>query len=541
MSKKSGGKGGSAKGGATKGATKRDQEKQKDIRLTNLIAAKSVSDAIRTSLGPKGMDKMITDSAGDVTITNDGATILSKMEVQHPAAKMLIELSKSQDIECGDGTTSVCVMAGSLLNKAEELLEKGIHPILLSESWKIACDMAVKVLKDMSIPISLTDRDILIKNAITSLSSKVVSQYSDTLAPIAVDSVLKVIDVNTATNVDLREIKVVTKLGDSVEDTQLIDGLVLPQESSKGAGGPSIVEDARIALVQFQISPPKTDMEASVVVGNDMEVDRIAREEKKYILGIIKHIIKSKCNVILVQKSILRDAVNILASHYLAKKKIMVVTDIERDDMPFIAKSLGCKPVAHPTHLSQDKLGYAKLCEEIYTPGGRVIKITGVKNPGKTVSVFVRGSNQLVLSEAERSLHDALCVVRSIVKEKHMICGGGAPEAELFVKLIEQVNADKTLTGIQSYCIKAFAEALEVIPYTLAENAGLNPIKIVTKLISKHKSGDKNAGIDIKRGDIGDMKAINVIQPLLVNVSSINLATEFVRMILKIDDIVQTR
>jgi len=475
-----------------------------------------------------------------VIITNDGATILSRMEVQHPAAKMLVELSKSQDIEAGDGTTSVCVIAGSLLEKAEELLEKGIHPVALSDAWKLAAQESCRLLRAMSYPVKLSDRDQLIKSAVTSLSSKVVSQYSGILAPLAVDSVLQIIeDEKTVDNVDLREIRVVTRLGDTIEDTELINGLVFNQEASKGAGGPTRIENPRIALIQFQISPPKTDMENQLVVGNHAEIDRIARDEKKYILNIIKKILKCKVNILLIQKSILRDAVNILGSHYLAKKGIMVIKDIERDEMSFIARSLGCKPVASVDHLTEDKLGTAKLAEEIYTPGGRIVKITGVANPGKTVSVLIRGSNNLVLEEAERSLHDALCVVRALVKERFLIPGGGAAETHLSVELAKYAER---LGGLQSYCVRAFADALDVIPYTLAENAGLNPIRIVTKLRKKHTEPEgRNFGIDIKKGAVGDMWSAGVIQPLLVNISAINLATEFVRMILKVDDIIQTR
>merc|ERR1719412_2272749 len=485
------------------------------------------------------MDKMITDAGGDVIITNDGATILTRMEVQHPAAKMLVELSKSQDIEAGDGTTSVCVIAGSLLERAEDLLEKGIHPVALSDAWELAAAESCRILRSMSYPVKLSDRDQLIKSAVTSLSSKVVSQYSGILAPLAVDSVMSVIDAKTATNVDLKEVRVVTRLGDTIENTELIDGLVFNQEASKGAGGPTRIDNPKIALIQFQISPPKTDMENQLVVGNREEIDRIARDEKKYILNIIKKILKCKVNVLLIQKSILRDAVNILGSHYLAKKGIMVIKDVERDEMSFIARSLGCRPVASPDHLTEDKLGTAALAEEVFTAGGRIVKITGVANPGATVSVLIRGSNNLVLEEADRSLHDALCVVRALVKERRLIPGGGAPETQLSVLLSEYAE---TLGGAQSYCVRAFADALDVIPYTLAENAGLNPIRIVTKLRKQHTEAEgKNFGIDIKKGGVSDMWKAGVIQPLLVNISTINLAAEFVRMILKVDDIIQTR
>jgi len=520
------------------GDTKQEKEKQKDVRLTNLIAARGVADAVRTSLGPKGMDKMITAPGGNVVITNDGATILSKMEVQHPAAKMLVDLSKSQDIEAGDGTTTVCVIAGALLEKAEELLEKGIHPVALADAWKLAAAQCFSILRDIALPVDLSDRDSLIKLAITALSSKVVSQYSHVLAPIAVDAVLKVIDPKTSINVDLGDIRVLTRLGETVEETQLIDGVVFNQEASKGAGGPSRIENCKIALIQFHISPPRPDMDNELVIGNQEEVDRVARDEKKYTLDIIKKIVKSGCNVVLLQRSILRDAISVLGSHYLAKRGILVVRDIERVEMPFIAKALGCKQVSSADLLTKDKLGEAKLAEEISTPGGRVVKITGVKNPGKTVSILVRGSNNLICEEAERSIHDALCVVRCLVKQRFMLPGGGAPEAQLSVRLADYANS---LGGLQSYCVRAFADALEVVPYTLAENAGLNPIEIVTKLRAAHAKGEKAAGIDIKKGDVSDMLQGDVIQPLLVTTSAINLATEFVRMLLKVDDIVQLR
>lgn len=531
----------SALGGfGTGGDGARSSEKTKDIRLSNLLAARGVADAIRTSLGPKGMDKMITDGSGDTTITNDGATILSKMEVQHPAAKMLVELSKSQDIEAGDGTTSVCVIAGALLQKAEELLEKGIHPGAIADSFKLAAKKSVEMLKAISKPVDMADREAMIQAAVTSLSSKVVSQHSDVLAPIAVDAVTKVLDdPASATNVDLNRVRVISRLGDQIEDTELIDGLVFKQEASKGAGGPSSVEGARVALIQFCISPPKTDMEFKLSVGDQAEIEKIAKDEKKYILNIVKKILKAKINVLLIQKSILRDAINILGSHYLAKKGVMVIRDIDRDEMQFIAESLGCKPIAHPDHITPEKLGHADLAEEMYTAGGRVMKITGVKNPGNTVSVLVRGSNQLVLEEAERSLHDALCVVRALIKEKHMIAGGAAPETELSVALAKYATTE--LSGVESYCVSAFSEALEVIPYTLAENAGLNPIEIVTALRAAHVKGEKFAGIDVKKGAVADMWESKVIQPLLVSTSALNLATEYVRVLLKVDDMIMCR
>merc|ERR1719483_1757051 len=484
------------------------------------------------------MDKMIEQSNGQVLITNDGATMLDKMDVAHPAAKMLVELSKSQDIEAGDGTTSVVVLTGALLERAQVLLDMGVHPSILAESWKRAGKQAITFLEGMAVPVDMSDREALVKAAVTSLNSKVVSQYSDILAPIAVEAVMRVIDPETAVNVDLRDVKVLTKIGKTVEATELIEGLIFDKGVRHNADGPTYIENAKIGLIQFQLSAPKTDTEHNIIVKNNAQIDRLAREEKKYILKMIKKIAKTGCNVLLIQKSILRDAVNVLSLHYLARKGIMVVTDIERTDIEFISKSLGCKPVSHVDHFTAEKLGSANLAQECSTPGGKLVKITGVQNPGQTVSILVRGSNQLVLKEAERSIHDALCVVRCLIKKRFLVPGGGAPETEISLRLAEWAA---TIGGLDSYCINAFAEAMEVIPYTLAENAGINPIKIVTELRRQHAAGNKFAGINVKKGRITDIWQENVIQPLLVSTSALTLATECVRMLLKIDDICAAR
>ncbi|KXJ25757.1 T-complex protein 1 subunit delta isoform X2 [Exaiptasia diaphana] len=516
----------------------KDKEKPTEIRMTNITAAKAVADAVRTSLGPKGMDKMIQAGNGDVTITNDGATILKQMQVLHPAARMLVELSKAQDIEAGDGTTTVVVIAGSLLNAVAKLLEKGIHPTSISESFEKASLKAVEILTNMSTPLCLTDRDSLLKSATTALNSKVVSQYSSLLAPISVDAVMKVIDPTVADNVDLRDIRIIKKLGGTVDDTELVEGLVLEQKISHLAGGISQVEKAKIGLIQFCISPPKTNMENQVIVSDYTQMDRVLREERQYILEICKKVKKAGCNVLLIQKSILRDAVNDLALHFLNKMKILVVRDIERDEIEFICKSIGCKPIASLDHFTPEMLASAELVEEVPVGTSKVVKITGVANPGKTVSILVRGSNKLVLEEADRSIHDALCVIRCLVKKKALIAGGGAPEIEVALQLAQYAQ---TLTSTDAYCVRAFAEALEIIPYTLAENAGLNSISTVTELRNKHSQGEVAAGINVRKGTITNILEESVLQPLLVSTSAIQLAAETVRSILKIDDIVNVR
>ncbi|XP_009587257.1 T-complex protein 1 subunit delta [Nicotiana tabacum] len=516
-----------------------DNKRKDDIRMANIAAAQAVANAVRTSLGPKGMDKMISTANGEVIITNDGATILNKMEVLQPAAKFLVELSKSQDVVAGDGTTTVVVIAGALLKQCLSLLSAGIHPTVISDSLHKVSTKAVEVLTAMAIPLELTDRDSLVKSASTALNSKVVSQYSTLLAPLAVDSVLSVVDPAKPEVVDLRDIKIVKKLGGTVDDTELVKGLVFDKKVSHASGGLTRVEKAKIAVIQFQISPPKTDIEQSIVVSDYTQMDRILKEERNYILGMIKKIKATGCNVLLIQKSILRDAVTELSLHYLAKAKIMVIKDVERDEIEFITKTLNCLPIANIDHFRAEKLGFADLVEEISLgDGGKIVKITGIQDMGRTTSVLVRGSNQLVLDEAERSLHDALCVVRCLVSKRFLIAGGGAPEIELS----RQLGAwAKVLQGMEGYCVRSFAEALEVVPYTLAENAGLNPIAIVTELRNRHAQGEINTGINVRKGQITNILEENVVQPLLVSTSAISLATECVRMILKIDDIVTVR
>lgn len=485
---------------------------------------------------------MIQFPKGHPIITNDGNTMLKSMSVMHPAAKMLVDLSAAQDVEAGDGTTSVVVIAGSLLGAADRLLSKGIHPTVISEAFQRAAGAAVKILHNMSQPISLSDRTTMLQTAATSLSSKIVSQHSGLLAPMAVDAVLKTIDPKTADNVDLRNIRIIKKVGGTIDDSEMIDGLVLNQTVIKGSGGPTRIEKARIGLIQFQLSPPKPDMENQIVVNDYRQMDKILKEERQYLLNMTKKIAKAKCNVLLIQKSILRDAVNDLSLHFLSRLKILVIKEIERDEVEFLCKSLGCKPIANVDSFTEDKLGNADLVEEVSSSGARYVKLTGIRSASshnQTVSIVARGSNQLVLDEAERSLHDALCVVRCLVKKKALIAGGGAPEIEIAQQLAKQA---RELTGTEAICWKAFADAMEVIPTTLAENAGLNSIKVVTDLRHRHELGEKNAGVSVRSGGVkSNIADEKVLQPLLVSTSAIELAAETVKMILRIDDIALSR
>ena len=453
----------------------------------NIEAAKAVADAIRTSLGPRGADKMVAQADGHVIITNDGATILNKMTVEQPAAKMLVELAKSQDVVAGDGTTSVTVLCGALLQKSLELLERGVHPTVISDAFNASVAYALEILEAAAVPVAADDREALVRAAGTSLSSKVVHQYSDLLAPMAADCIRAVCDPARPEATDLaNDVRIVAKVGGTIDDSELVEGLVLDQRAARAAGGPTRVEGARIALVQFQVSPPKSDIENSVVISDYAQMDRVLKEERNYILQMVKKIRAAGVNVLLIQKSILRDAVTDLSLHYLAKAKIMVVRDIEREDVEFISKTLGCQPIAHVDGLRADKLGRAALVEEVAVGAGRVVKVTGVAERGRTATVLLRGSNNLVLEEAERSLHDALCVVRCLVQKRFLVPGGAAPEVEMAVRLAEWAQ---TRQGMESVCARAYAEALEIIPETLAENAGLNAIEVTTELRRLHAEG----------------------------------------------------
>ncbi|KAH9035332.1 T-complex protein 1 [Lactarius pseudohatsudake] len=542
---------------STSGSNKtfNDRGKPMEVRMSNLVAAKAISDAVRTSLGPRGMDKMIQTSKGEVVVTNDGATILKSIQALHPASKMLVDLSAAQDVEAGDGTTSVVVLAGSLLGAAEKMLQKGIHPTIIAESFLRASTKAVEFLTEIATPIDLNDRATLLRAASTSLNSKARSEFCyflqqcltksarsslnirPILAPIAVSAVTRLV-TPTSENVDLRDIRIVKKVGGTIEDTELIDGVVLNQNVVVAAGGPTRIEKAKIGLIQFHLSAPKPDMDNTVVINDYRQMDKVIKEGRTYLLNICKKIKKSGCNVLLIQKSILRDAVDDTSLTFLKRLNILAVKDVERDEIDFLTKSLGCKPVADIEAFTEDKLGYADLVEETNNDGTKVVKITGVKNRGRTVSILAMSSNQLVLDECERSIHDALCVVRCLVKKRALIGGGGAPEIHVSRMLSQYAQG---LTGMEAYCFQAYADALEVIPTTLAENAGLNPIAIVTELRNRHALGERNAGINVRKGQISNILEEDVVQPLLVSTSAIELSTETVTLLLKIDDYVQAR
>ena len=518
------------------GSSFNPKDKPVQVRASNIAAAKAVADVVKTSLGPRGMDKMIQNAKGEIIVTNDGATILKNLQVLHPAARMMVELSEAQDQAVGDGTTSVVVIAGSLLSAAEKALEKNIHPTTISESFMLAVEKASEYVEAMGQPVDVTSKDSLVKCAITALSSKVVSSSGLHIASISAQAIQT---INSGGNVDINEIRVIPRLGGTVEDMRLLDGLVLKQSVQKNAGGPVRIEKARIAMVQFQISPPKTDMESNIIVSDYQQMDRILKEERAYILEICKKIKKTGCNVLLIQKSILRDAVSDMARHYLSKLKVMLIEDIERDEVEFLCKMLGCRPIADIECFTEDRLASADLVDEVEDDGAAYTQISGISSSSsKAVSIIVRGANQVVLDEAERSLHDALCALRCLIRRPLMIVGGGAAEIEISVKLSQY---SQTISGATSFCLNAYAEAFETIPVILAENAGLGPIPVLADLTKYHARGEFNFGISVRRAAVSDMKEEGILQPAIVTLSALQLATETVSMILKIDDIVESR
>jgi T-complex protein 1 subunit delta len=512
-------------------------EKKKNFQYSNFIIAKAISDSIRTSLGPLGMDKAII-SEDEILITNDGATILENSQFDHPAAKMLVNISKAQDNEAGDGTTTVVVLCGAFLGACLNLLKKGLNQIKILDSFRFSLKKTEEILISISFPIDLNKKETLYDAAFSALESKVVSSHSYILAPIAVEAALKLIDKEISYDLDLNNIKILKKIGGVIEQTELLEGLGIDYPVVKSFGGPVKIIDAKIAVIQFCLSLPTTDTEHIVVIENYSSMDRILREEKEYIIGICRKIRSSGCNVLLIQKSILREAISTICLQILAQMKIMVIRDIEREEINYIANSLGCIPIVDIESFSEEKFGKAGIVEEKSFFSEKITNFREIKYQyNKTVSILIRASNPMLLDEADRSFHDALCVIRSLIRRRYLIGGGGSAEMEVSCLLR---NFSKSLTGINPYCLTAFANSLEVIPYTLAENAGMQPIEAISLLKMHHYNGKKTMGINIRKNIISDTLKDNIVIPLLVITSAINISVEFVVQLLKIDGLIES-
>ncbi len=501
----------------------------REAQRANITAAKVVAETVKSSLGPKGMDKMLVDGLGDVTITSDGATVLKEMDIQHPAAKMMVEVAKTTDDEVGDGTTSVVVFAGALLEKAEDLINKNIHPTIIVDGYRAAADKTLTSLRDLAIPVEPTDRGMLKKAAMTSMGSKLVREYRDYLADLAVDAILKVAQKEGREyKVDLDDIKVEKKAGESLLATRVVDGIAIDKEVVH-SGMPKRVQNAQIALINTPLEVEKTEFTAKISIENPEAMQAFLDEEERMLRSMVDQITKAGANVVLCQKGI-----DDVAQHFLAKEGVLGVRRATQSSMEKLAKATGAKIVINLDDLTTSDLGHAKLVEERKVGEDEWIFVEGCKNP-KAVTLLVRGGTEKVVDEAERSIHDALCVVRDIVQAPHVVAGGGAPELEVSSQVRKWAES---LSGKEQLAALAYAEALEVIPTTLAENTGLDPIDVLVDLRARHEKGEGWAGVDVVNGKVGDMTSLDIYEPLAVKEQIVKSASEAASMILRIDDVI---
>jgi len=505
----------------------------REAQKNNIMAAKIVAEAVKSTLGPCGMDKMLVTSFGDVAITNDGATILKELDVQHPAAKMLVEVAKAQDNEVGDGTTTAVILAGELLSKAEGLLDKNVHPIIIIEGYKKASDKAQEILERIAIPISINDDKTLRIVAVTSLASKGINVAEDHFAKIIVEAVKQVAEeVNGKITADIDLIKVVKKHGKSLDETELVKGMVIDKEVASSQM-PKYVENAKIALLSEKLEIEKTEFDAKINIESPEQMQLFLDEEERMLKEMADAISKAGANVVFCEKGI-----DDMALHFLSKKGVMAIKSVSSSDMEKLARATGGKILASVKDLSADVLGKSKIVEEVKIGDDKLLYVRECKNP-KAVTIVIRGASSHLIDEAERSLHDGLSVVRNAVEDGKIVAGGGAPEEEIAKNL--RSYAAK-VGGREQLAVEAFAEAVEAIPLTLAENAGLDPIDIMVALRAKHEDPEnKYFGIEVTTGKIKNMLELQVLEPLRVKQQVIKSATEAANMILKIDDLIAVK
>ncbi len=514
-----------------KEGTKR--ERGKGAQFNNISAARAIADSVRSTLGPRGMDKMLVDSMGDVVITNDGVTILKEIDVEHPAAKMLVEVAKTQDDECGDGTTTAVILAGELLKKAEALIEQNVHPTVISGGYRMAAQRARELLEGLAISVTPDKKDILTDIARTAMISKSVSASRDLLAKVAVGAVSAVAEKKDggAWIVDDDNIQVVKKQGGSMDDTQMIAGIIVDKEAVH-AGMPKRIEKAKIALVDSAMEVKKTEIDAKIEITDPSQLHAFLDEEENMLKKMVETVKKSGANVLFCQKGI-----DDLAQHYLAKSGVYAVRRVKKSDMEKLSKATGANLVTKLDDLKASDLGMANLVEEQKIADDKMTFVTGCKNP-KAVSILIRGGTEHVIDEIDRSLNDAISVVSVAVEDGKLVTGGGSTATELALKLRDYAAS---IGGREQIAIDAFASALEVVPTALAENAGLDPIDVLIELRKAHKAGKKNAGVNVFTGKITDMKKEKVLEPLRVGKQGISSATDAAVMILRIDDVIASK
>ena len=515
-----------------KEGTKRDSGRR--ATHNNIAAAKAIAEAVRSTLGPKGMDKMLVDSMGDVVITNDGVTILKEVEVEHPAAKMVVEIAKTQDSECGDGTTTAVILAGELLKNAEELLEKGVHPTAISNGYRRAAGESLKLLEKIARPISKNDTSTLKAIAITSMTGKSSETNADFLADLTVKSIKMVSESSgKQVSIDRDNIKIQKKQGVSISDTELVSGIIMDKEPVH-TGMPTKVSKAKVALIDTPLEIKKTEIESKIQINDPSQIQAFLDQEEASIKKMVDQINKTKANVLICQKGI-----DDLAQHYLAKYGIMAIRRAKKSDIEALAKATGGRVVSNLEAISSNDLGFAGLVEVRKIGDDDMTFVTDCKNP-KAVSILVRGGSEHVIDEIERNLADAIGVVALVVKDGKIVTGGGAVEIELALKLRKYAPR---VGGREQMAFESFANAVEVVPSTLAENAGLDVIDTLMGLRKAHTQKGRNphAGLDAYSGKVVNMKSRNVVEPLRVKTQALSSATDVATMILRIDDVIASK
>ena len=509
------------------------REKGKDAQFNNIAAARAISDAVRSSLGPRGMDKMLVDSMGDVVITNDGVTILKEMDVQHPAAKMLVEVAKTQDAEVGDGTTTSVILAGELLKKATDLIDANVHPTIIASGYRLANDKAQQVLNDVAMKVTLDDTETLKLIAQAAMNSKQVNNAKEYFSDMIVDAVRTVVDKDKEGNnvVDLKNIQTVKKAGAKMEESYIVKGLIIDKEPVQ-PNMPKIVNEAKIALIDAAFEVKKTEIDAKIQITDPSQLAGFIAEEEKMLKDMVMKVKNSGANVVFCQKGI-----DDLAQHFFAKEGIYACRRVKKSDMERLGRSTGANIVNKIAEIDASDLGYAETVELKKVEDEEMTFITGVKDP-KTVSVLVRGGTNHVADEVERSLVDAWSVVKVSIEDGMIVTGGGSTAMELAMGVRDYAAS---VGGREQIAIEAFASAMEIIPTTLAENAGLDPINMVIEMRKQHKAGKKYAGINPFTGKVEDMMDLNVIEPIRIGQQAISSATDAAVMILRIDDVIASK
>ncbi|HID27700.1 MAG TPA: thermosome subunit [Methanosarcinales archaeon] len=503
----------------------------REAQSNNIMAAKAVANAVRTTLGPKGMDKMLVDSLGDIVITNDGATILKEMDIEHPAAKMVVEVAKTQDDEVGDGTTTAAVLAGELLKNAEDLLDQEVHPTIIASGYRMAADKANEILKTFAIKVDPNNEDSLKKIAITAMTGKGAETAREHLAELAVTAVKSVVEEKDGKKeVDIDNIKVEKRVGGGIEDSEIIRGMIIDKERVH-PNMPTKVKNAKIALLSAAIEFKKTEVDAEIQITSPDQLQSFLDQEERMLKEMVDKVTKSGANVVFCQKGI-----DDMAQHYLAKAGVLAARRIKKSDMEKLARATGGNIITSLEEIKEADLGKAGLVEEKKIGGEEMIFITECDNP-KAVSIIIRGGTEHVVDSIDRALNDALRVVGVCIEDEKIVAGGGSPEVELSLRLREYAA---TLKGREQLAVSKFADALEIIPRTLAENAGLDPIDAIVELRSQHEQGNKNNGLDVYNTNVKvvDMWEKGVIEPLRIKTQAINSAADASVMILRIDDII---